>query len=73
MVLVDNAAYSYFFQLDNGIPIIPYYQGTNDFELKHLLEYIERLENVKDVREVNRKHFKLDRYLEFSESREIAS
>lgn len=25
VVLVDNAAYSYFFQLDNGIPIIPYY------------------------------------------------
>ena len=25
MVLIDNAAYSYAFQLDNGIPIIPYY------------------------------------------------
>ena len=25
MVLVDNAAYSYFFQLSNGIPIIPFY------------------------------------------------
>lgn len=24
LVLVDNAAYSYAFQLDNGIPIIPY-------------------------------------------------
>jgi TFIIF-interacting CTD phosphatase-like protein len=27
MILVDNAAYSYAFQLDNGIPIIPYYEG----------------------------------------------
>ena len=25
LVLVDNAAYSYAFQMDNGIPIIPYY------------------------------------------------
>lgn len=36
MVLVDNAAYSYLHQLDNGIPIIPYYRGTDDFELKAL-------------------------------------
>ena len=25
ILLVDNAAYSYAYQLDNGIPIIPYY------------------------------------------------
>ena len=31
ILLVDNAAYSYAFQLDNGIPILPYYQGPNDF------------------------------------------
>jgi len=31
MVLVDNAAYSYAYQLDNAIPIIPYYKGKNDF------------------------------------------
>ncbi len=36
MVLVDNAAYSYYFQLENGIPIIPYYHGDVDFELKEL-------------------------------------
>jgi CTD small phosphatase-like protein 2 len=35
-VLVDNAAYSYAFQLDNGIPIFPYYHGQIDFELKAL-------------------------------------
>lgn len=27
MVLVDNAPYSYIFQLENGIPILPYYTG----------------------------------------------
>lgn len=31
MVLVDNAAYSYAYQLDNAIPILPYYKGKNDF------------------------------------------
>jgi CTD small phosphatase-like protein 2 len=34
--LIDNAAYSYTSQIDNGIPIIPYYEGKNDFELKAL-------------------------------------
>ena len=31
LVLVDNAAYSYAFQIDNGIPIIPYYEGKVDY------------------------------------------
>lgn len=39
-VLVDNAAYSYAYQIDNGIPIIPYYEGKNDFELKALHTYL---------------------------------
>ena len=29
MVLVDNAAYSYAYQLGNGIPILPYYSGMD--------------------------------------------
>ena len=36
MVLVDNAAYSYLHQSENGIPIIPYYKGREDYELKAL-------------------------------------
>lgn len=31
ILLIDNAAYSYAFQLDNGVPIIPYFKGKNDF------------------------------------------
>ena len=40
MVLVDNAPYSYAFQLENGIPILPYYEGS-DFELAALENYLE--------------------------------
>lgn len=65
MILVDNAAYSYAFQVDNGIPIIPYYEGKIDFELKALQGYIESMMFSKDVREVNRNTFKLHRYNEF--------
>jgi CTD small phosphatase-like protein 2 len=27
MVLVDNCPFSYIYQLNNGIPILPYYEG----------------------------------------------
>jgi CTD small phosphatase-like protein 2 len=65
IVLVDNASYSFCFQIDNGIPIIPYYSGGRDYELYALEKYIQSLANVKDVREVNRETFRLDRYISY--------
>jgi CTD small phosphatase-like protein 2 len=62
IVLVDNAAYSYIHQIDNGIPILPFFHGNTDFELKALQTYIESMMLVKDVRTVNRKTFKLYLY-----------
>ena len=57
MVLVDNAAYSYAAQPDNGIPILPYYQGKMDYELKALEKYLMGMVMCEDVRDVNRKTF----------------
>jgi CTD small phosphatase-like protein 2 len=57
VVLVDNAAYSYSFQVDNGIPILPYYEGRTDYELRALRNYLMGLTG--DVREANRKAFRL--------------
>ena len=48
-VLVDNAAYSYAFQLENGIPILPFYEGT-DYELAALEGYLDEIERALDVR-----------------------
>lgn len=31
VLLIDNAAYSYAYQIDNGIPILPYFKGKNDY------------------------------------------
>lgn len=43
VVLVDNSVYSFAYQLDNGIPIIPFYDDPKDEELCHLIFYIENL------------------------------
>ena len=67
ILLVDNAAYSYAFQLDNGIPIIPYYEGKSDFELKALQHYLEGMLVAKDLREVNKKTFKLHEYTSYDD------
>ena len=59
LVIVDNAVYSFGFQLDNGIPIIPYYDDPEDEELYHLIPYLDILAESDDVREKNREAFQL--------------
>ena len=49
MVIIDNAVYSFGFQLENGIPIIPYYEGEDDEELYHLIPYLDILADCDDV------------------------
>ncbi len=66
MVIVDNAVYSFGLQLDNGIPILPYYDDKNDEELLHLCYYLKCLAKFRDIREQNRKAFQL-RQLEQSD------
>ena len=59
ILLVDNASYSFGYQLDNGIPIIPFYNDKNDKELLHLIQYLNWVIDSEDVREQNRKAFQL--------------
>jgi CTD small phosphatase-like protein 2 len=70
MVLVDNAAYSYCFQLENGIPILPYYEGS-DYELGALETYLAEIEKAADVRELNKQTFKLHHYTKFRNGQEL--
>lgn len=68
VLLVDNAAYSYAFQLDNGVPILPYFKGKNDYEMQALQNYLFSLLIKEDIRLENQRLFKLHRYLEFQGS-----
>ena len=69
-MLVDNAPYSYLLQLENGIPILPYYSGE-DAELVQLEKFLEEMDRCSDVREFNKGHFQLHRYADCSDAEEV--
>ena len=62
LILVDNSVYSFGFQLDNGVPIIPYYNDPQDQELKHLTDLLGALSHCDDVRQHIATTFKLSAY-----------
>lgn len=54
VVLIDNASYSYAWQVDNGVPILPFYENKKDTELKDLQDYLMGLRTCHDIRDYNR-------------------
>ena len=71
MILVDNAAYSFGFQIDNGVPIIPFYENKNDKELKDLIPFLKTLAKVSDVREILKKTFKMHLYSKYNSLEDV--
>ena len=61
LVIIDNSVYSFAFQIDNGIPIIPFYTDKEDEEMLHLIYYLNCLEPANDMREQNREAFELNK------------
>lgn len=53
------------------MPIFPFYDNRNDIELKHLMNYVKNLVNVRDVRDYVRNSLKLTMYNEFSDPIEL--
>lgn len=66
MVIIDNASYSFSFQLENGIIILPFYNNKEDQELKHLQSYLRDMYNLPDVREYNRQNLRLNCFNEIN-------
>jgi CTD small phosphatase-like protein 2 len=59
VVLVDNSSFSFGYQLFNGIPILSYTGALADMELMSLLDYLQNLAKLPDVRKFNMEYFKL--------------
>ena len=64
MIIVDNAAYSFAYQIENGIPILSWHDDYNDKELLNLIDYVKALAQVDDVRDVNDSTFRLRNFNE---------
>lgn len=62
--IVDNSPQAFAFQLDNGIPILSWYENRNDRELFKLIPLLEHLVNACDVRTILRERFQLYRRVE---------
>lgn len=58
-------------QLDNGIPILPFYSDKNDTQLTQLAEFLKVLEPFEDVREHLRNVFCLQKYLDYETPAEL--
>ena len=61
MAIIDNSALSFAFNVNNGIPILPFYDNIHDEEITHLSFYLTCLyeSRVVDVRVHNREAFGL--------------
>ena len=60
IILIDNSVYSFAYQVENGVPIIPFYDDKNDDELYHLITYMKGVSEAEDVRVYNREAFHLE-------------
>jgi CTD small phosphatase-like protein 2 len=63
IVIIDNSVTSFAYHLNNGIPILPYYNQEKDYELLLCACYLENIANDYDLREINKKYMKLNYYL----------
>ena len=61
IIIVDNSILSFVYQINNGIPILPFYSNENDNELHDLKMYLNFLSQVKDVTREIQKSFGLSK------------
>lgn len=64
MLLIDNSVLCFAYQLDNGIPILPYYNNKDDKEMEKLENYLIKIANLEDLKEFNGATFNLKALLE---------
>jgi len=61
VIIVDNSIISFAFQLDNGVPILPYFDDKDDKEMLKITDYLMSLKDVTDIRIKNKEEFEMNR------------
>lgn len=59
LVLIDSVPLSFALQIENGVPVLPWYGDPNDEEFKYLKPYLLTIKDFMDVKEANRKWLKI--------------
>lgn len=59
ILIVDNLAHSFGFQIENGVPILEWHNEETDKELYYLTNYLKEALEYDDVRLFNREKLKL--------------
>jgi len=60
-IIVDNLVHSFGFQIQNGIPILSWYDDKEDMELLYMMEYLREISTAEDVRIFNNDRLKLQK------------
>ncbi len=63
IVIIDNSVLSFAYHLNNGIPIVPYYDSKEDSELIILSKYLLFIADSYDLRECNKEHICMESFL----------
>jgi CTD small phosphatase-like protein 2 len=71
IAIVDDSTYAFGFQLENGVPIIPYTGDPEDNELILLSQYLDHIALSKDFRQLNRDFFRFHMYADCSSVEEV--
>ena len=64
VLIIDNCVLCFIFHIDNGIPILPFYENKNNIELRFLVEYLGSLSGANDIRAENKKLIPLEQLLQ---------
>lgn len=67
IIMVDNSIYCYGFNLNNGVPILPFYGDFEDKELVSLESFLHQIIKFNDVRSIISKVFRYDLYKKLKE------
>ena len=63
IIIIDNSILSFAYHFNNGIPVVPFYDSTQDNELPLLSFYLLSIVHYKDLREANKEHINLEFFL----------
>ena len=70
IVIIDNSVLSFIYHLENGIPIVPYYNEDKDGSLYVVGLYLMHIYKENDLREANKKYINLESFLKTAKERQ---